>query len=217
VRILPAAPPRRKQPDKQRDANIPCTTLVMASSRGSDLANAMQSILGPAPPHAGAEMRDIIIKAVYAAHRYRGFVGAPLSLLGSSNGGESFATELTLKGMVNPFSLTVGCRRDSLLVTLKEKVPHPSPKDFKGVIGLSCTRYRPGEAAAGRWEALVDLDGLSRLDALVEESLVEPVLAKAVRGAPPASGRSTTALAAAAVVVGVAAIVAVIAAARRRS
>lgn len=183
-------------------------------SRGAELAAAMRALLGPAPQDG--EMRDTVMKALYVACARRGFKGAPLSLLGSSNGGESFGTELTFKGYANMFSLTAGCRRDSLLVTLKEKTPNPSPKDFKGVIGLSCNRYGPGTAAAGQWEALIDLDGLSRLDALVEENLVNPVLAKAVRGKAPGSTPSIKVVASAVAVVCVTALV-VMAARRRRS
>ena len=78
-------------------------------SRGAELAAAMRALLGPAPQDG--EMRDTVMKALYVACARRGFKGAPLSLLGSSNGGESFGTELTFKGYANMFSLTAGCRQ----------------------------------------------------------------------------------------------------------
>ena len=62
----------------------------------------------------------------------------------------------------------------------------------------------------------MDVDGLSRLDSLVEEYLTGPVLAKAAKGQAPGTTPMIKVVAAAVVVMGVAAVV-VIAARRRRS
>jgi hypothetical protein len=151
--------------------------MTQGHTQYDSLAAAMQALLGPPTTR---DIRKALAMAAHTALTTRGFAGAPPPVEGDGN---FLSSEYTMPGYENGFSLLVVCRGDNLLLTLVEGTgPAVGSATNKGLVGLSCSRYAPHEASdAEQWDAIVDVDGLGRVDALVDAHLVTEVLANATR------------------------------------